>query len=777
MTKDELLEVIKNAAVSDYNRKMLYLSNNKLIQLPPEIGQLTEFVWLDLHSNRLTKLPPEIGRLTNLTGLSLRDNQLTELPPEIGRLVNLTWLDLSNNRLTSLPSEISQLTSLNELYLSGNPLPIPPEIIGKATEPIAVINYYLQHATGRKKPLNEAKVLVVGQSSVGKTSLVRRLMESGFNPHETKTEGINIKRWQVKVNDQSVRLNVWDFGGQEIMHATHQFFLTKRSLYLLVVDARLGEAENRIEYWLKIIQSFGKESPVIIVGNKIDQQGLDLDRRGLLAKYSNIKTFVEVSCLTGTGIDELKVAITREVSSLEHIHDELLANWFTVKERLEQMKEDYILFKDYLHLCQEENIQDDVSQNTLIDFLHDLGLVLHYHDDPRMEETSILNPTWVTNGVYTILNSHVLFQNKGTLERKWLSQILDPQKYPRDKHMFIMDIMRKFELCFDFMDFPDQRFLVPDLLTKEEPDTGEWNDALAFQFHYNVLPNSIISRFIVRTQQYINKNTLWRTGAVLKNYEGNRALVKADLEDKKIFIWVDGPKRSRRRFLEVLRSNFHSIHKTIPGIVVKEKVPLPWHPEITVDFKHLLRLEVKGIEYWIPEGLEETVNVKRLLDGIESEQARRERQENQIGEGMLEQLPHMRPPVRPATAAIEPEESRALEELIRMKTKYDKDSEKYARKCLLAYLALQVTVGTGLAVLIYRIGWNTMEPWTYLISIVTLIGTYSYFVFTQREFSPRAIYEHLIERKKAKNYAEAGFNLENYKQLMKQPSEKNNITT
>jgi internalin A len=772
MTKDELLEVIKNAVASYAERKMLYLSNKNLIWLPPEIGQLTEFVWLDLHGNRLMKLPAEIGRLTNLTGLSLRDNQLTELPLEIGRLINLTWLDLSNNRLTSLPPEISQLTNLNELYLSGNPLPIPPEIISKANEPSAIINYYLRHTTGQKKPLNEAKVLVVGQSSVGKTSLVNRLTEGGFNSHEPKTEGINIRRWQVEINDQVVRLNMWDFGGQEIMHATHQFFLTKRSLYLLVVDARLGEAENRIEYWLKIIQSFGKESPVIIVGNKIDQQGLDLDKRGLQAKYSNIKTFVEISCLTGMGIDELTAAITQEVGALEHIHDELLANWFTVKERLEQMEEDYIPFNDYLRLCKEENINDDVSQNTLIDFLHDLGLILHYHDDPRMEETNILNPSWVTNGVYTILNSHMLFQNKGMLERKWLGQILDPQKYPRDKHLFIMDIMRKFELCFDFMDFPDQRFLVPDLLTREEPDTGEWIGALAFQLHYNVLPSSIISRFIVRTQQYLNKNTLWRTGVVLKNDEENRALVKADLEDKKIFIWVDGPEKSRRRFLEVIRSNFYTIHKTIPGIVVDEKVPLPWHPEITVDFTHLLRLEVKSITDWIPEGLAEAVNVKQLLNGIESEQARQERRNNQLGEEMLERLPRTHPPVRAAIAALEPAESRALEELTRMKAKYDKDSERYARKCLLTYLALQVMVGAVLAVLIYRIGWDTLEPWTYLIGIITLIGTYGYFVFTQRELSPSIIYEHLIERKKTRNYAEAGFNLENYEQLMSQLSEK-----
>ena len=178
--------------------------------------------------------------------------------------------------------------------------------MGKKREPATIFNYYLQHLTGQKKPLNEAKMLLVGQGSVGKTSLVKRLVENTFDPHENKTEGIDIKPWQVTVDAEEIRLNVWDFGGQEIMHATHQFFLTKRSLYLLVLDVRLSEEENRVEYWLKMIQSFGGESPIIIVGNKIDQQPLDLDRRGLQTKNEkNIKDFVEISCETGDGIEKL----------------------------------------------------------------------------------------------------------------------------------------------------------------------------------------------------------------------------------------------------------------------------------------------------------------------------------------------------------------------------------------------------------------------------------------------------------------------------------------
>ena len=71
--------------------------------------------------------------------------------------------------------------------------------------------------------MNETKVLLVGQGGVGKTSLIKQLVGEGFDPHESKTEGIDIKQWKVTAEDQDIRLNVWDFGGEEIMHATHQF--------------------------------------------------------------------------------------------------------------------------------------------------------------------------------------------------------------------------------------------------------------------------------------------------------------------------------------------------------------------------------------------------------------------------------------------------------------------------------------------------------------------------------------------------------------------------
>ncbi|UKO97556.1 COR domain-containing protein [Nostoc sp. UHCC 0870] len=631
------------------NLESLDLDDNELSSLPPEIGQLTNLQSLDLRRNQLSSLPPEFGQLTNLQMLYLGSNQLSSLPPEFGQLKNLKILDIQDNNLINLPSEIQLLTKLQKLDLRGEGnanLQIPPEILGdswiKLGNPTKIISYYFSLAAEQEKPLNEAKVLLVGQGSVGKTSLLKRLIHDLYDPHENKTEGINIQNWQVTLNDQPIRLNVWDFGGQEIMHATHQFFLTKRSLYLLVLDARVDERQNELEYWLKIIHSFGDNSPIIIVGNKIDQHPLDIDQKGLRDKYTNIKDIVSISCATGSGVAELRSIITRELANIQHIHDPLPKSWFQVKTRLEAMKDeniDYISYKKYEDLCNEEQVTGDRNQSTLIELLHRLGIVLNFRDDDRLEDTNVLNPTWVTNGVYKILNDNQLItQWRGMLDRQQLNRILNDPCYPRNKQVFIVDMMQKFELCFPLENGTgDSRFLIPDLLPKEEPATGEWENVLAFQYHYNVLPSSIISRFIVRMHHLADKQTWWRSGVVLK-HRHNRALVKSDREDQKIFISISGTNSTRRELLAMIRSQFEAIHQTIKGLIADEKVPIPGHPKIIADYENLLSYEEKGLPY-IPPGLTETFDPRQILDGIESPAQRQERQRDRQEKPNMIRLP------------------------------------------------------------------------------------------------------------------------------------------
>jgi internalin A len=140
------------------------------------------------------------------------------------------------------------------------------------------------------------------------------------------------------------------------MHATHQFFMTQRSLYVLVLNNREGEAESDADYWLKLIESFADDSPIIIVLNKIQGNPFDINRRALLNKYPAIKAVIATDCKEAIGIDELRKAIERATDRLAHLRDAFPASWFAIKDRLALMgarQENYLTFEDYRKTCCE----------------------------------------------------------------------------------------------------------------------------------------------------------------------------------------------------------------------------------------------------------------------------------------------------------------------------------------------------------------------------------------------------------------------------------------
>lgn len=364
----------------------------------------------------------------------------------------------------------------------------------------------------------------------------------------------------------------------------------------------------------------------MLVGNKTDEHPLDIDRTGLRKKYPNIRNIFEVSAATGMGIADLQNAIVQTADHLPHIRDLLPETWLKVKTKLENQgrKINFITHEEYRKLCNKNKVYDETSQRTLVGFMHDLGVVLNFQDDPRLEALGILNPQWVTNGVYKILNSHDALRNQGLLTLPMLHQILDLPEYPRDKRLFIVDMMKKFELCYDIE--PDKVFLIPDLLPKDEPEGIEFKSIPAFLYQYPVLPSSIITRFIVRMNQHIGTNVAWRTGVVLEIGD-NRAIVRADVEDKMISIYIDGPEHTRRDALVAIRYQLDEIHNSIKSLNPQKRVPIPEAPNAEpLEYDYLLQLERDGYDdFPVKDGNRLVkINVRKLLSGIESATKRKE---------------------------------------------------------------------------------------------------------------------------------------------------------
>ena len=617
------------------NLELLSFYDNQIKIIPHAITELFNLQTLDLNGNQISIVPDTITQLCKLETLDLESNQISIIPNAIAQLTNLHSLNLRNNRISDIPDALSQLPKLKMMGLEDNPLQIPLEIMKDYENPKAIFDFWLERP---RQPLNEAKVILVGQGTVGKTSLVKRLLDNQFDTDERKTDGINIRDWQITAKNEQVKLRVWDFGGQEIMHATHQFFLTERSLYLLVINTREDELANRIEYWLKLIESLGNQAPVIIVGNKIDDYPLDLDRHGLQTKYPNIKGFIGTSCATGLGISELKQKITAIIANeMPHVFDPIPVKWLNLKDKLEQDDRDYITYQEYEQKCIETGITRESSRHTLVRLLHELGIVLNFADDKRLKDTNVLNPEWVTVGAYKIINDNLLMtEHKGVLHWQDTERIFQPKSRKEqdcyateEARKFILRMMEKFELCFAMensrdRDYPE--YLIPDLLPKEEPHTGTWDDCLRFEYRYDkVLPNSVISRFIVKAHKLIartNSRTYWRTGVILASDTGNFAYIKADLEDAKIFIRIKGNPHTRHNFLSTIRDKFDDIHDC-PKLTPDERIVLPDNLQVTVSYKHLLKLLERGKTDYSPEGSDRDYNICELLDGIEHRETHR----------------------------------------------------------------------------------------------------------------------------------------------------------
>ncbi|NIP41904.1 MAG: GTPase, partial [candidate division Zixibacteria bacterium] len=299
------------------NLWFLYLHNNLLTSVPAELGKLTNLKELILSVNKLKSVPTELGNLTNLTTLDLSGNKLTNVPAELGKLTNLTWLSMESNQLTSVPVELGELTRLKELKLDGNPLELPPaEVVKQGTQAILA---YLREQMKEKKRQWVSKLLLVGEGGVGKTSLLRSLRGEDFIEGLETTHGIGVDKFELAHpidTDMAMELNTWDFGGQQIYHATHQFFLTNRALFVLVWDARHGWEAGKLYEWLDRIQARAPDSPVMIVAAHIDERDADLPLDDLRRKYPQITGHYKVSNKDGTGIDKFKAELAEAAAGL-----------------------------------------------------------------------------------------------------------------------------------------------------------------------------------------------------------------------------------------------------------------------------------------------------------------------------------------------------------------------------------------------------------------------------------------------------------------------------
>lgn len=573
------------------NLRSLNLSHNQLKDIQLTSGQAwqTSAATPSAHQVRGTHSASPSNRFArqanllypNITALDVSFNRIQRVPESLSEFKDLSVLNLSGNTsLASLPPELGLATKLWNLGVNGCNLSEPlKSIVESKTYKTMDIIGYLRSILEEAKPYARMKLMLVGLQGIGKTSLLEQMRQegsSGFRrrvpEHWTKrmghtsrsnlknqkgvtlsTVGVDIHDWvyQKKTprnqhNFGPVSFSTWDFGGQEEFYATHRYFLSRRSIYLVVW--RLTDGLNGIfgiQQWLVNIQSRAPNSPVIIVGTHEDLiEGGERSERVQRLQAEVHRRFIDVSDHDKCGLPRIMSSIvvsTRTKLNVKHLCDRIYDVVFSLRcpgsterlleqkipatylyleeivssivhERHQKKREPVLSYEEYRRLTSEQlklkhnktfrdlepldsreiNYNSELQQATR--FLHENGVLLHY-EDSNLRDLYFLDPQWlcdILSHVVTIreINPHV---KNGLMNIDDLGHLFRSMDINLGVGVqsYVVNLLNKFEVA---LTWNSQYLLIPSLLPSQPDSFSEERASLRVKLAPRMRGRSVARR-------------------------------------------------------------------------------------------------------------------------------------------------------------------------------------------------------------------------------------------------------------------------------------------
>lgn len=584
----------------------LNLRKNKIARLENLRG-LPRLKELDLIENDVSEITP-FAAAACLQNLYLSENKITRIEA-LATLTGVTHLDLRSNQISEFAPALLDLPVLEDIYLDDNPLQNLPMEIATNSDALPRIRRYWEDTTQGKALVYQAKLILVGNGRVGKTSLVRRWLDNRFDPDESSTHAIQLRKHilsQLAETEglEHVQLNVWDFGGQDIYHTTHRLFMQTQAVFLLVWDAVTQNVPSQTEiltdgskahyrnypllYWLNYAYTLGKKSPVLVVQTKAIRDGkqappqltADLKKHYQVQQCLAIDAAIDnadengINELSQTLQDVIRQAIARTCTTLP-------TSWWHTRQALETMQQQgsQILGReDFTELCVQHKVPA-ASEKVLLDYFHNSGFF--FYREGLFHDQIILNQQWAIDAVYTLFDRAGMFmkhRNDGFFEGKDLC--LGWKDKTEDEQELLVSFMETCELCADLdrprskcqvyihkKPLPQRQFLAPQLLPDTPlPDQDKLFSAeapgLYLKFCHSVLHMAVIHRFIIRNHYFASRENM-RQRSILLNVEGNKVLVEAFPERNELLVRLSSRDHT---LLNQVRNELKKIQADIDGI-------------------------------------------------------------------------------------------------------------------------------------------------------------------------------------------------------------------
>ncbi len=163
------------------------------------------------------------------------------------------------------------------------------------------------------------KILVAGDASVGKTTLLHRFVEGGFIDTTTMTIGVDFLMKQFKMNNILVSLQLWDLGGQERFRFMVEQYTRGAHGALLLFDVTSMASFISIDKWQQLLRKRNEELPIILVGTKYDLEEFSMVAdyyAKLTQKRFNMINYVKTSAKWGLNVDDVFILLVKFLINL-----------------------------------------------------------------------------------------------------------------------------------------------------------------------------------------------------------------------------------------------------------------------------------------------------------------------------------------------------------------------------------------------------------------------------------------------------------------------------